>query len=197
VPLRPLGQATAVECSDGLTRVERCYGIDATASAVVTVGSIRPSRDPISSGRLGFANRKPWSGGTARFLEPSELLGELDPFGDDVEMQRTGELDDRVHEARSFGRVLGHPHHERSVDLQLVEREAPEVAEGGRAGAEVVDREPDTERLQVIELALGLLHVVQERPFGDIEGERSRVDLVKLERRSNLAHEIGLDELSR
>jgi hypothetical protein len=53
-------------------------------------------------------------------------------------------LHDRVDEPRRVG-VGGDRGDERAAELQLVDREPPDVAERGVAGAEVVDREPDPE----------------------------------------------------
>src|SRR5436305_4029194 len=78
-------------------------------------------------------------------LEPAQqvrLLGALDAFGDDVEAERRGEPQDRVDERR-ISRPGADPVDERLRDLQLVEREIAQVAEGRVAGAEIVERQAD------------------------------------------------------
>jgi len=84
--------------------------------------------------------------------EELELLARLDALGDDVELERPGEGDDRLGDRRVVrgGRDLAD---EGAVDLERVGGEEPERAERRVAGAEVVDRDADAEALQLAELA--------------------------------------------
>src|ERR671937_2906598 len=74
--------------------------------------------------------------------EHLSLLAPFDPLGDDVEVERAGEPQDRVSERRVVG-TGPEPVDERLRDLEDVDREIAEVAEGRVAGAEVVEREAD------------------------------------------------------
>src|SRR3569832_1873347 len=78
------------------------------------------------------------------------------------------------HDGTGDGLIVGivrYVTHERFVDLELIDRQAFEVAQRGIAGAEVVDRDGDAQLLEAIEHAqrpAGLLH---DQAFGDLELE--------------------------
>ena len=74
----------------------------------------------------------------------------LDTFGDDGEVQRLGEADDRAHDRLALG-VPAETVDERAVDLQRVDREPLEVGERRVAGAEVVDDEVHAELADRVE----------------------------------------------
>ena len=106
--------------------------------------------------------------GAAERAHVGELLLGLDALdgGDHVEAVREAgdALDDRER-ALLVRDVL----HERAVDLDLVEREAAQVAQAGVAGAEIVHREVDAERAQLMqggERGRGVLH---QHGLGDLE----------------------------
>ena len=94
-----------------------------------------------------------------------ELVGGLDPLGDDRHLEALAEADDRAGD-RGLAAVDPDPVDERAVDLEHVDREARQVAQRGVAGAEVVDREPHPEPLQ-------LAHP-RRRPCRGRAGTRSR-----------------------
>ena len=74
-----------------------------------------------------------------------QLRGFLDPFGGGLDAERVGELGDRADDrARALAgeQVLD----EAAVDLELVEREALQIAQRRIAGAEIVERDADAER---------------------------------------------------
>ena len=66
----------------------------------------------------------------------------LDADRCDLEAQAVRERDDRAHDRGRFG-VGADLLDEAAVDLELVRPQAPERAQPGMAGAEVVDRELD------------------------------------------------------
>ncbi len=80
--------------------------------------------------------------------------------------------------AASFA-VVGHLHHERAVDLHLVDRQALEVAERRVAGAEVVDREHDAHLAQAAQDRARAHRVGDDHALGDLELERGRRDVVR------------------
>ena len=79
-----------------------------------------------------------------------QLRGFLDALGGGLDVERMGELGDRADDrARAVAgqQVLD----EAAVDLELVEREALQIAERRIAGAEIVERDADAERAQRVE----------------------------------------------
>src|SRR5581483_5809052 len=85
---------------------------------------------------------------------------------------------------------------EAAVDLELVEREAAEVRERRVAGTEVVDREPDAERLERAERLTGRVDVVEEHALGDLEAQGVRRERMPLEQRGDVVAEVGAEELA-
>ena len=63
----------------------------------------------------------------AQHLQELELLGGFDAFGDDLEIERVAERDDRAHD-RGVVIAGGHFADEGAVDLELVDREALQPA---------------------------------------------------------------------
>ena len=63
--------------------------------------------------------------------------------------------------------------HERPVELELVDREVPQVGEGAVAGAVVVDRDPQPEPAQGLEHRPRALRVEHDDALGDLELERA------------------------
>src|SRR5688572_10388414 len=83
--------------------------------------------------------------------EQRQLLLGLDALGDDCEVHRVAQRDQRLDE-RIGGRVQADLADIRPVDLQLVERELAEVADRGEAGAEIVERQAEAVFLEDPEL---------------------------------------------
>ena len=73
--------------------------------------------------------------------ELAALVLVLDPLGDDAQVEREAERDDRAHERVVVGVRVADPVDERAVDLERVDREVAQVGERREAGAEVVERE--------------------------------------------------------
>src|SRR5262249_55634695 len=92
----------------------------------------------------------------AEVAQRRHLVEPLDAFGDHVELEAPPERDDGRSEAL-VGLVVGDQ--ERAVHLEDVDRQAAEVAERRVARAEVVHRESDAERLEVVELLDREVHV--------------------------------------
>ena len=57
---------------------------------------------------------------------------------------------------------------ERSVELDDVERYLTQVAQGGVAGSEVVDRDSDAQLSQPLQVQPGGLVIAQEQALGDL-----------------------------
>ena len=94
----------------------------------------------------------------------------LDAFGRGLDVERMGELGDRADDrARAVAgqQVLD----EAAVDLQLVEREALQIAERRIAGAEIVERDAHAERAQRVQQPQRRVAAFEEDRFGDLDLE--------------------------
>ncbi len=92
-----------------------------------------------SAAVIGSANRKPWTDEQPWDAQLHQLCRFLDAFRRRFDVERMGELGDRADDrARAVAgeQVLD----EAAVDLQLVEREALQIAQRRIAGAEIVER---------------------------------------------------------
>ena len=61
--------------------------------------------------------------------------------------------------------------HERTVDLDLVERETAQIAQRRIAGSEIIERNPDAEAAQLVQDRKRRLAVLQQHRFGDLQFE--------------------------
>ena len=123
-----------------------------------------------------------------------ELLARLHPLGDHLELQALGERDDRLRDRGVVG-VGRDVLDERLVDLEGADREALEVAERGVAGPEVVDREPDAEAIERVQLGDRLLGAAHDAALGQLEVEVGRIEGRGLDHLGDAAHEVVLLEL--
>ena len=97
-----------------------------------------------------------------------DLLGALDAFRHHVEAERMRHGDDGGGD-RLVVRVGGDVADELLVDLEGVDRQALEVGKRGIAGAEVVDREGDADRLQAPQRRDRLLGVRHHHALGQLQ----------------------------
>ncbi len=86
---------------------------------------------------------------------------------------------------------------EGAVHLDLVEREAAQIAQRRVAGAEIVHRDADAELLQPVQGRQRLLAVVHEDPLGDLELEPVRRQAGFGEYRCDRFEQVGRRELHR
>ena len=124
----------------------------------------------------------------------SRLLGVLDAFGDGFEVERFGELHDRVDEPVALV-VADDVVDEPLVDLEDVDRELGERGERRVAGAEVVDGDPHAGAAEFVEGGDDAAGLAGEDRLGDLEGERGRVELGACERVGDMFGEAGVREL--
>ena len=80
----------------------------------------------------------------AEFAHRAQLALGFDALGDRHQAERVGEAGQVGRDGRVLG-ALPDVLDERAVDVIKVDREAAQVGERREAGAEVVDRDPDTE----------------------------------------------------
>ncbi|MGY4295906.1 hypothetical protein ACVWXN_004001 [Bradyrhizobium sp. i1.4.4] len=96
------------------------------------------------------------------------LLGPLDAFRDKLQPQRAGERGDDADDRLVF-RAVRDLADEGFVDLDLVERETPEMSERAIAGAEIVERDGCAQAPQAVQRLGGAGDVVDQRALGDLE----------------------------
>ncbi len=133
----------------------------------------------------------------AVLLDQVELVLGFDPLGHGLHAQRLGEADDRAHDRAVVVARFGRATHEALVDFDLVERCGAQIAERGIAGAEIVERQPDTDRLELLEHTLGSPGVAEENGFGDLKLEPVGLQPCGLEHSINEGRKIVMDELDR
>ena len=103
-----------------------------------------------------------------------ELLERLDPLGDDLEIQRVGEADDRGHDER--GPQLGKALDEQPVDLQLVGQGREQVLEKRVPRAEVVEGDAEAGSSESATDGAVTIRQVDLGRLGDLDLDRRRID---------------------
>ena len=99
-----------------------------------------------------------------------EMRLRLDAFGQNRDMQVLAEAQDRAHDRRRL-MVGAHLVHEGAVELDLVERECVQGRERGIAGAEIVHRDGDAERLDLTQEVQRAVEILDQGGFGDLDFE--------------------------
>ena len=130
--------------------------------------------------------------GAALGAQPVALLGGLDAFGRDLHAEQPAEAHDPLDDAEGV-LLAAERAGERARDLDLVE--LLQVAQAGIAGAEVVDRDPDAQSLELVEDRAGDLGVAQQRALGDLELEAFGLEAGLGERLADLVDQLAMEEL--
>jgi hypothetical protein len=128
---------------------------------------------------------------------PDQALGlgfGLDAFGNGRGLQAVGELDDAAGK-RLGSDVVGDLVDEALVNLDDLDREAPEVAERGVAGSEVVDRQRNPEPLELPQPAGRRLGLAGDDALGDFQGQELRRQVAVLEGKADRRDEPRMLEL--
>src|SRR3954447_1518280 len=86
---------------------------------------------------------------------------------------------------------------EGAVDLHFLQREIVQIAEARVAGAEIVQRDSDADRVQLRQHVMRQLSVAQQRGLGDFDLEAMRWQSGNLQRVTDLAQHVALMELLR
>src|SRR4051794_14973180 len=110
-----------------------------------------------------------------------ELALALDALRDDDRADVAGERDDRGGQ-RLAHRVLVDPAHERAVELEDLRVHARHVAEGGEAGADVVDRDAHAMPTQAPERLVELGVVLHRLMLGELDDDRALLTLARDQR---------------
>src|SRR6202023_2548008 len=165
-------------CPDGAARVQvqstRAYVWSPRADGAVEAGLSRATRRVVDvtqqvsewrgSGRLprqqgeqvhrrtGFAEQLALSKMARVPAQEVELAERLDALCDHFHAEAAAQLDDRFHDRRVPG-VFAHIAHERLVDLEGADGKLLQGRERGVAGAEVVYRQVQAHRIQLVQQA--------------------------------------------
>ena len=110
--------------------------------------------------------------------------------------ETAAEADDGMHDRRGVRRLLDAAH-ETGVDLELVEREAPQVEQARIAGAEIVEREAHADRFQAQHREFRGLQIAEQRAFGEFEFQAVGVEVGFRKHAFDQLDEVGAAELQR
>ena len=105
---------------------------------------------------------------TAHLRHQRVLLFGFDTLGDNPLAQAVPHGDDRLDDDQVLG-FGGAPHDERTVDFDGIHREGGQVAEGGVAGAEIVEGDPEFQVFDPLKRRYRLLCILHEHVFGDLD----------------------------
>ena len=120
----------------------------------------------------------------------------LHAFGGHPHAETAAETDDGVHDRGRVRRGLDAAHEAR-IDLELVEREPPQIEQARIAGAEVVERKTHADRLEPQHRQFRRFQVAEERAFRELELEPAGVEIGFLEDALDHVDEIRTAELQR
>ena len=125
-----------------------------------------------SAASRGGEKTKPWPyrqpiAASARTWPSSSM-----PLRDDLQAERAAEVDHQAGELRAL--VLPQLPDELAVDLQRVDREAPEVGERRVAGAEIVDGDPHPALPQSSQPCQRVAVLVDQDALGDLKDQGGR-----------------------
>ena len=85
--------------------------------------------------------------------------------------------------------------HKGAVDLDFVQRQALEVGQRGKAGAEVVQRKAQAQGAQLRHFLNHIVDVLQHHAFGQFQLEQGSVYAEAADGLAYLVHVVGLPEL--
>src|SRR4029077_16317215 len=97
------------------------------------------------------------------------LLSGLDALGDDLDTQAAAQVDDR---ADDLGALPLRTLNEGRIDLQLIDREAMQIAQRGGAGAEIGDGEAAADLANPLDDGKSDLRILHDGALGDLEVQR-------------------------
>src|ERR1700757_2231260 len=119
----------------------------------------------------------------------------LNAFSDQLQAEGLSEPDDGANDGQVAG-VGAQVADEAGVDLEHVDWEGLQVRQHRIAGAEVVDRDLDSDFLELREGSASGLDVVHHGPLGDLEAYRAAVDAELVDGVGNTPDEAAGDQLN-
>ena len=121
--------------------------------------------------RLRPAEQEPLHDAAAQSVQHLHLTEVFHAFGDDTKVQRSRQRDDGGDDCRALRRHAEIAD-EAAVDLQFTDRQRGQISERRIAGAEVVDRDFDTDLVEAMQRRDHVLQVLHEARLGDLEFDR-------------------------
>src|SRR4051794_15053924 len=119
-----------------------------------------------------------------------------DALRKDVHAEALPERDRGADDGRVV-RVRAHREHERAVDLDLADGQLAQVVERRVAGAEVVDREPHAQLVELVEDDLGAERILQHRRLRELELQQRRVRAGHREEGGDVVRERRVEDVPR
>ena len=144
-------------------------------------------------GRQRAREEEPLGIPTSEALELARLGFAFHAFGHDAGVQGAGQR----HDALDDGRAVGEQEraHERTVDLERVDRKSVQVAQRRVPRAEVIEVDLHAELAQAVQHVRHVARVAHQGGFGDLESQGLRPDPGVLDRLLDEPHEAVLQEL--
>jgi len=105
------------------------------------------------------------------------LRGVLHAFCDDGELHAVAQRDDGAHDGCVVG-VVRQAADEGLVDLQEIQWQALEIAEGRIAGAEIVDRQLYAQALELVQDCQRFFGLAHDEVFSDLQLQAARFEAV-------------------
>src|SRR3990167_8237655 len=122
------------------------------------------------------------------------LLDGFHTLGDDLHAQALTQLDNGAHDGRVvlvFQQVL----HEAFVDLDLVQRQALQIAQRGVASTEVIDGDQRTGAAQAEQVLGGSVDVFHQAGFGDFQLQATQRQAIDLHQVVDHTWQLGVVQL--
>src|SRR5260370_41783764 len=106
--------------------------------------------------------------------QETQLLAGLDPFRQHRQLEPAPDAKHRANDGRRL--FVGVDRlDEGAIDLDLVERECPQVRQRRVTGPEIVHRDADAKRLELTQRRQRPIEIADQRGFGDLQFEPPRV----------------------
>ena len=137
------------------------------------------------SRRQRFAQQEALNFVAAQLPEFAKLVLGFDAFGDNVEAEIGTHPDHRL-EDHPGPAIRSLTLNERLVDLDLVERKTAQITQAGISRAEIVERDPDVHRPQLMQGLQRPLILIQQHAFGHLEFQQMRRELGAAEDAANV-----------
>ena len=115
-----------------------------------------------------FGKEIPLKNIAATALQEIHLKRRFHAFGDHRQAQVMGHGNNALGD-RCIVRVGGDFLDERAVNLDLVDGQTLEVAEAGKTGAEIIERNANPQRLEPVQRVDRLFSVMQQKRLGDLQ----------------------------
>jgi hypothetical protein len=154
-----------------------------------------PEQRQDALGRHGAEEKRPLHLVAAELAQQRVFVGGLDAVGADAHAEGVQRAEDLF----GHGRVVGDRHHvlhEGRADVDAVEREGLQRADGERAGAEIGQRQADAAVRDLLEDRQVRGGVLAQDRFGDLQADRFRRQVVVRQHGAELVGQLRVVELA-